>query len=337
MQFEPEIVKLLNRKDLSSKESKDLFSAAFQGRLNETELKTLLLLLAEKGETFQEVAGAVSALKEQEPPQSISIQHLMDTCGTGGDGSHSINVSTLSALVIAGAGGKVAKHGNRGISSKCGSSDLLEALGVRLDSGSGKMMAAIQKFGIGYFHAPYHHPVFSKMQPLRKKLGTRTLFNLLGPLSNPVSVHIQLVGVSRPEYVSLFANVLACHKNYRALVCHSSDGLDEISTLKPTRYGWVQNGKIRYGIIDPKKLGFKQQTNKVTAGTVKANVSIAKQILKNRFRGTFRDLVVINAGAGLWISGIAGNLKEGIQKADYSITSGKALSALKGLIKVSNS
>lgn len=326
---------LVSGRDLKEKESEKVFYSLFSGAVSDAKAKSLLLLLAKKGEVADEVLGCLKALRSLEPPYPCRVSHLIDTCGTGGDNSHSINVSTLAALVIAGVGGTVAKHGNRGLSSKCGSSDLLESFGVKLDAPAKKMVRSIEKNGIGYFHAPHHHPIFSRMQPLRRALKTRTLFNLLGPLSNPLRPEYQLVGVSREKDFKLYMQVLKKMKA-QALLCRSLDGLDEISIAAPTQYARIQKGKIKTGLIRPKTLGFKSaRSQDMIGGSLAKNKKIALQVLKGKLHGPARDVVVLNAAAGLWICGKAKNLKEGIRQAAFSLDSGRAYNALMALKKAS--
>ncbi|MDP3920845.1 MAG: anthranilate phosphoribosyltransferase [Candidatus Omnitrophota bacterium] len=327
--FEKVIVKLLQLKDLTEREAGRVFGDLFAQKLSHDQAKTLLLLLAAKGEAASEVVGCVKALRRLEPPMVSPVRGAMDTCGTGGDGSCSINVSTLSALVIAGAGGYVAKHGNRALSSRSGSSDLLEALGVRLDAGRRRMVRSLKMNGIGYFHAPLYHPVFSRMQALRRELRVRTIFNLLGPLVNPVRIRYQLVGVSRPENVALFAGVLSRAGMLRALVCHSEDGMDEISTASDTRAAVVEGTRVRYIRIRPRQLGFRQaKKSDYAGGNVKKNRELALSILRGRATGPGRDLVLMNSGAGLYVAGIAKNIKAGIELARRSLSEGRAYQAL---------
>ncbi len=327
--------KLLVKRNLAFREACFIFTELFKGGLSKQSAKALLLLLARKGESLDEISGCLAALRRLEPPHELNWKNLLDTCGTGGDQSGSINVSTLAALVIAGAGGRVAKHGNRGISSRCGSSDLMEALGVRLNASPKTMIRAIQKCGIGYFHAPHHHPIFSRVQPLRRELKTRTIFNLLGPLVNPVTLDHQLIGVSKKEHVRLYARLLARRGGVSALVCHGRDGMDEISVTAPTDIALIQKGKIRFQVIDPRKFGFKTQAKKnPSGGSVQKNKALALAILKGRLRGPLRDLVVMNAAAGLVVSGIASNFKEGILLSEHSIDSGRAYAALQKLITI---
>lgn len=332
MKLDPVFSKLLQGQSLTAKESASVFNALFEEQLSPAKAKALLLLLAKKGESVSELLGCVNALRKLEPSVKTRLP-LLDTCGTGGDGSHSINVSTLAALVIAGAGGKVAKHGNRGLSSKCGSSDVLEALGVNLSQTPKQVLRSIDNCGIGYLHAPHHHPVFSRVQALRKSLKTRTLFNLLGPMINPLTPQFQLIGVSNEKTFDLYVAVLKIMKA-TALVCHSQDGLDEISINAPTKIAVIQKGEVRLGWIKPEKFGFKKGIPAaVKGGMPKDNARAAINILTGESRGPARDMVVLNAAAGLLISNLADSFEDGILLAEASLDSGKALRALEGLVK----
>lgn len=312
-----------------------VFRLLFSEKLTYQQSKATLLLLARKGETAEELYGCVRALRALEPALPVDIPQLMDTCGTGGDQSHSFNISTVAALLIAGAGGKVAKHGNRAISSKSGSSDLMEALGVRLEAPRRKMIQSIERFGIGYFHAPYYHPVFARVQALRRELKVRTIFNFVGPLLNPLKISAQLVGVAKGDYVPLYARVLS--KIIKsAWVCHSADNLDEISTSQPTQIAEIKKGRIRFSRILPAEFGYhKIPKSAYTGGTVIENRDKTLELLRGRLSGPLRDIVVLNAGAGLMISGMAVDLRDGIARSLDALESGRAYRSLLGLRKLS--
>lgn len=324
--------KLLQKKDLSFAESKAVFEQLFKNQLPEQKAKALLLLLAKKGESVSEVLGCLESLKRLEP-SSKKIRGLIDTCGTGGDNSHSLNISTLAALVIAGAGGKVAKHGNRGMSSLCGSSDVLEALGLKLEAKPASILKSIQKNGMGYFHAPAHHPVFSKIQPLRKQLKIKTIFNLLGPLINPARPDFQLIGVSSEKNFDRYVAILKALKA-TALVCHSAEGLDEISPSSVTKIGILEKGRVRLGEIHPERFGImKSSLKKIRGGHAKKNAKAALDLLKGKDHGPLRDMVSLNAAAGLLIAGIAKSFAHGLSLAYESLDSGRAMEVLKGMVK----
>ena len=328
----PILTKLLRGTDLTLSESRAFFRQLFTGAIPFTKAKSFLLLLAQKGETADEFLGCLRALQALEKPIGPRIPGLMDTCGTGGDGRKTINISTLVALVIAGAGGKIAKHGNRAISSKSGSSDLMEAFGVKLDAAPRKMIAAIRRSGLGYFHAPFFHPVFAAVQPLRRSLRRPTILNLLGPLANPMRLDHQLVGVSRKHLIPLFAKVLSKLGRRTALVCHSNDGMDEISTSVPTTVAWVTPGKVRMSVIRPGSYGLRKASLKhLSVDSVGKSKLRAQKILAGKERGPARDMVVLNAAFGLLLCGKARSVQEGIALAQKSIDSGKALKVLKQL------
>lgn len=327
---------LLVGRDMPNSSASRLFEALFSGDLNDTQAKSVLLLLARKGESSDELWGAVSALRKLEKPIGPRIRGLMDTCGTGGDKSQSINLSTLAALTAAGAGAKIAKHGNRAISSRSGSSDLMEAFGVRINAKPSRMFKAIRKAGIGYFHAPYYHPVFARLQPLRKSLKRRTLLNLLGPLVNPMRLDFQLVGVAEKRLLTLYAKVLAKLGRRSALVCHSADGMDEISTSKPTQVVWIRSGKISASTINPCKLGLKRATQRdLRAPSPKKSQQIARNILNGKEKGPKRDAVILNAAYALLVGKKARTLAEAVQMARNSIATGNALKTLTKLKKIS--
>jgi len=326
------LIRLITGRSLSLTDARKFFNLLFTGAIPFTKAKSFLLLLAQKGETAEELLGCLQALQTLEKPIGPRIPGLMDTCGTGGDGRQTINISTLVALVIAGAGGKIAKHGNRAISSKSGSSDLLEAFGVKLDTAPKKVIDAIKHSGLGYFHAPFHHSVFAKMQPLRKALKRRTILNLLGPLVNPMRLDHQLVGVSEKRLIPLYAKVLSKLGRKTALVCHSADGMDEISTSLPTTVAWVTPNKVRMSVIRPGTYGLKKASLKhLSVNSVKKSRARAENILTGKEKGPARDTIILNAAYGLLLCGKAGSVQEGIALAKESLDSGKALMALRQL------
>ena len=319
-------------KSLSTPEAQQAFTLLFKGSMPFTQAKSLLLLLAKKGETSDELLGCLHALRSLENTIGPKSPGLMDTCGTGGDGRHTINISTLVALVIAGAGGRIAKHGNRAISSKSGSSDLMESFGVRLEALPGKIVRSIQRWGIGYFHAPSHHPVFARIQPLRRAIKRRTILNLLGPLVNPMRLDHQLVGVSEKRLIPLYAKVLAKLGRKSALVFHSDDGMDEISTSASTSAAWVTPGKIRMIRIHPKSLRLRKASPQdLSVNSIKQSKLRAENILSGKERGGARDTIVLNAAYGLYLCRKAASVEEGIVFAEESIDSGKARKALNQL------
>lgn len=331
------LTKLLTGKALSLADARKFFGVLFGGQLAFQKAKTFLLLLSLKGETADELLGCLHALRKFEKPVGPKIAGLMDTCGTGGDGRRTINISTLAAIVMAGAGAKIAKHGNHAVSSRSGSSDLMDAFGVKLGAGLGKMVRAIDRCGIGYFHAPFFHPVFAKMQPLRQSLKCRTILNLLGPLVNPMRLDHQLVGVSRKRLVPLYAKVLSRLSRKTALVCHSYDGMDEISTAVPTSAVWITPRRFRNEVIRPRAYGLQKASLKdLAVHSVKEGRLRAERILTNHDKGPARDVVVLNAAFGLLVCRKANTVREGIRLARRSLDTGGAFRALQQLKAISN-
>lgn len=316
---------LLLGRNLTEAASVGLFNDLFADKMTPEDAKSLLLLLAKKGETPLEIMGCHAALRRYENSRRVNASPVIDTCGTGGDGSHSINVSTLTAFWVAAAGGHVAKHGNRAISSKCGSSDLMEALGIKIDCAPEKMFKAVAEIGIGYFHAPFYHPTFLKFQSLRRRLRIRTIFNLLGPLVNPVRLDGQLVGVSRPDQVALYSECLRRLQLKRALVCHSLDGMDEISAIAPTRIAMITGSQVRHGVLEPQRLGFlrgkRHRYSKLR--NRKEIVALSLSLLKGQGPSLLSDLILINAAAALWVAAKVRNLTEGVALARRILLSGK--------------
>ena len=338
MNFPAACLSLLKGKDWSEDESFRIFKRIFLGKIPEAQAKALVLLLAKKGESPSELLGCLKALRTLEKPVSLKVSGVMDTCGTGGDQSGSLNISTLAALVIAGAGGKVAKHGNRGFSSPCGSSDLMESFGINLRTSPKKMFGALTKIGMGYFHAPLYHPVFSKVQSLRRGLKVRTIFNLLGPLSNPVQLSAQLIGVSSPQVFKLYAEVLRRLKNpAKVLLCHSVDGMDEMTTSSDTEMAWIEEGKVEFFRLNSSTLGLPvSKRSDLVGGSIATNHRISLCLLQGQTSGKrhLKNVILLNAAAGLWILGKAKSLREGIALAQASLDKGKAYQILCLLKKI---
>lgn len=332
------LVSVLTGKTLSQAQSRDFFKALFAGSISPVQAKTFLLLMAKRGETAEELLGCLEALRSLERPIGPKVSGLADTCGTGGDGRQTMNISTLTALVLAGAGAKVAKHGNRAISSRSGSSDLMEALGVRLDAGPSPMIRAIRRCGMGYFHAPHYHPIFAKVQPLRRALKRRTLLNLLGPLVNPMRLDYQMVGVSCMRLVPLYAKVLSSLGRKSAFVFHCLDGMDEISTTAPTRGIWITPQGLRSEMIRPRAFGLQRCSLKDLAiSSVRESYRRALNILKGLDQGPARDTILLNAAVALKVCQMVNNIPEGIQLARKSVDSGNAYEVVRKLKEFSRS
>jgi anthranilate phosphoribosyltransferase len=288
-----------------------------------------------RGETVDEITGAVSTmrakmLKVTAPPDAI------DVVGTGGDASGSYNISTCAGFIVAGAGVPVAKHGNRALSSRSGAADVLSALGVRIDLGPELISRCISEAGIGFMFAPAHHPAMKHVGPTRVELATRTLFNLLGPLSNPAGVKRQMVGVFSRQWVEPLAHVLKNLGSERAFVVHGSDGLDEITTCGPTTVAALADGAVRTFEISPEEVGLdKAKPEALRGGDAEENAVALMAVLKGS-KGPFRDVAVFNAAAALVVAGRANDLKDGVALATKSLDSGEAEGRLDRLIHVSN-
>jgi anthranilate phosphoribosyltransferase len=261
----------------------------------------------------------------------VGRECLVDTCGTGGDGAHTFNISTTAALVVAGAGLPVAKHGNRSASSRCGSADLMEALGVKIDLGPQQVARCIEEVGIGFLFAPHFHPAMKHAAPVRKELGVRTIFNILGPLVNPASPSIQLLGVFSAELTAPLAQVLSQLGTRRALVVHSSDSLDELSTTGPNQISELEGGRVRTYAQDPQELGLpRARLQDLLGGGVEENCRITLAVLGGE-KGPRRDVVLLNAGAVLYAAGKAPDLKHSLGLAAWAIDSGSAKKKLEEL------
>ncbi len=320
---------------LTRDEAAQAFDRMMSGEATPSQMGGFLMALRVRGETVDEITGAVMTmrakmLRVKAPPDAI------DVVGTGGDASGSYNISTCAAFIAAGAGVPVAKHGNRALSSRSGAADVLGALGVRIDLDPDAISRCIAEAGIGFMFAPAHHPAMKNVGPTRVELGTRTIFNLLGPLSNPAGVKRQMVGVFSKQWVEPIAHVLKNLGAERVYVVHGSDGLDEITTAGPTAIAALENGKVRTFEITPDDVGLPRARAEVLrGGEADANAEALKSVLQGR-NGPYRDVAVFNAAAALVVAGRAQDLKEGLALAQRSIDSGEAEGRLDRLIAVSN-
>jgi anthranilate phosphoribosyltransferase len=311
--------------------------AILQGKCSEVSIAGFLTALAAKGETAAEIAGMADALRSHAVAVKPASKPLIDIVGTGGDGSSTLNISTTAALVAAGAGLSVAKHGNRAITSKCGSADLLAGLGVKIDAAPEVIAKCIDEAHIGFMYAPSHHPTMKYVQPIRKALGFRTVFNILGPLANPAKVSLQVVGVAKRHLLEIMAQALEQLGVSRAMVVYGS-GTDEFTVCGPTDIAELRDGKINVYTFDHKEYGIKRADIKELAGGgLEDNVAITRGVLAGEIGGAKRDVVVLNAAASLVVAGRAKDFAEGIAVADESIASGKAIEALEKLVAISNS
>jgi anthranilate phosphoribosyltransferase len=330
------IEKLQRRQDLSMEEAAAAMDEIMEGRAQPAQIAGLLIALAMKGERPAEVVGLARTMRARATRLSRRYDGVFDTCGTGGDRAHTFNVSTVAALVVAACGVPVAKHGNRSVSSRCGSADLFEALGVNVTATPAVVERCLDEAGIAFFFAPTFHPSMRHAAPARRDLGVRTAFNLLGPLTNPAGAVRQLVGVPRPELTELVARSLALLGSDRAWVVHGADGLDEISTTGYTKVSECRSGAVNTFYVHPADVGIaKAQPESLKGGDAADNAAIARSVLGGA-TGAARDIVVLNAGASLMIAGAAPTVREGITRAAAALDSGAAAAVLERLVRVSN-
>jgi len=313
----------------------EAFGSIMDGRATPVQIAGLLVALRAKGETVGEIVAAARALRARAETAPSPHPDAVETCGTGGDGAGTFNISTAAAFVAAGAGVPVAKHGNRAASSKAGSSDVLEALGVHVDLPVARAAEIVRSIGIGFFYARRAHPAMRHVAQVRQELGIRTLMNCLGPLLNPVGVRRQVVGVYAPELVETLALALGDLGASHALVVHGEDGLDEITTTGATRAALWSEGHLERLQIDPEALGLpRARAEALLGGDVDHNARLVRQVLEGE-PGPRRDIVLINAAAAIWVGGLAGDLREGLECARASLDSGAARAKLEALVRES--
>lgn len=320
---------------LSREESAAAFNSMMSGEATPSQMGGLLMALRVRGETVDEITGAVSAMRSK-MLRVDAPRDAVDVVGTGGDGSGSVNVSTCASFIVAGCGVPVAKHGNRALSSKSGAADVLAALGIKIDITPEQVGRCIHETGIGFMFAPTHHPAMKNVGPTRVELATRTIFNLLGPLSNPAGVTRQMVGVFSRQWVQPLAQVLKNLGSESAWVVHGSDGLDEITLTGPTFVAALENGSIRTFEVTPEEAGLPRvHGDALKGGDAQAN-AVALQSVLDGMPSPFRDVALLNAAAALIVAGKAKDLKEGVALGRKSLDSGAALQKLKHLVAVSN-
>ncbi len=322
-------------------EARSAFERLFRGDMDEKEARELLIEMAERGESADEIAAAAEVMRANSvklPVPEDLREELIDNCGTGGDKSGSFNISTTVSLLLAGAGCKVAKHGNRSITSRSGSADMLEALGIRLDLTPQQQVQMLQECGFAFIFAVLHHPAMRFIMPIRKSIPHRTIFNILGPLSNPAGVEKQLIGVFDPAYAVKMAEALKKLGSRRAMVVSSLDGLDEISVSDRSEAVILKRGALEKVTIDPAEFGIERASfDEIKGGDAAENAKITRSILSGETKGAKRDIVLINAAAALIVDGKARDFEEGLQIARETIDSGRAKEALEKIVKVSNS
>ncbi|KMQ53026.1 Anthranilate phosphoribosyltransferase [Chitinispirillum alkaliphilum] len=329
---------VISGNDLNPHEAKEAFTAIMDGESTNAQTAAFIVALRMKGESVEEITAAAQVMREKVTlitPQTD--QNIVDTCGTGGDGTNTFNISTAAALVAAGAGALVAKHGNRSVSSRSGSADVLEALGVNILINHEQMKTCLEEVGIGFLFAPTLHKAMKYAAEARKEIGVRTIFNILGPMTNPALASRQLLGVFAPHLTHTMASVLKNMGSTRAFVVHGNDSMDEISLSGPTQVSELNDHQIKTYTICPEQFGFERVSNdKLRGGEADTNAQIIRDILNGK-KGAARDIVVLNAAFALCAAGMCDEAKQGIRLAADSIDSKAAIQKLKQLIEVSNS
>ncbi|GLQ09426.1 anthranilate phosphoribosyltransferase [Devosia yakushimensis] len=335
MDIKAALNKIADRRDLTGEEMRAVMRTIMAGEATPSQIGAFLMGMRIKGETVGEIAAAVSILREQMVPVEAP-EDAVDIVGTGGDGGGTLNISTASAIVVASLGVPVAKHGNRALSSKSGASQVLEALGVKLDLTPAEISRCIAKAGIGFMFAPSHHPAMRHVGPSRAEMGVRTMFNLLGPQSNPAGVRRYMLGVYAEEWVEPVAAALLANRAIKAWVVHGSDGLDEITVTGPSFVAQIANGDLRSFEVAPEQAGLKRHDAKDLLGGDPAYNAAAMHALFDGAPGAYRDIVLLNSAATLIVADKAADLSQGAAMAAEAIDSGKAKQTLARLVAVSN-
>ena len=336
MDMQAAIRAVTEQRDLDSAEMNSVMRLIMTGQATPAQIGGFLVGLRLKGETVDEIAAAALVMRELATRVEVSGPHLVDTCGTGGDGASTFNISTASALVTAAAGGRVAKHGNRSVSSRSGSADVLEAAGVRLDLTPAQVAECIGEVGVGFLFAPQHHSAMKHAIGPRKEMGVRTLFNLLGPLTNPAGAPNQVLGVFSEQWVEPLARVLQNLGSEHVLVVHAEDGLDEISIGSATRVAELKDGGITVYTVTPEEFGLERSDlSAIAVSDAGQSLAMINEVLDNR-PGPARDIVVMNAGAAIYAAGVADSLSDGIEQAGEALANGSARETLASLIRVTN-
>jgi anthranilate phosphoribosyltransferase len=336
MNIREAIEKLVNRVSLSESETIEVMNQIMTGEATPLQVASFLTALRMKGETIEEITGAARVMREKAQRVHVASNVVLDTCGTGGDQKGTFNISTTCAFVVAAAGVKVAKHGNRSVSSQSGSADVLAALGVKVDAPKERVEACIAEIGIGFLFAPLLHEAMKYAVQPRRDIGIRTIFNLLGPLTNPAMANYQLIGLYSGELVGAIAHVLKNLGSIRAMVVHGLEGLDEISLCGPTRVAELRDGDVREYLIEPEQLGLKRcALDDLHGGSADQSAAIVREVLQGK-PGPARDVVLLNGGAALYVSGSADSIKDGVRLAAESIDSGRARDKLEQLVRMTH-
>lgn len=336
MDMQSAIKTVLAGKNLTAEEMNNVMNIIMTGEATPAQIGGFLVGLRMKGETVDEIASAAKVMRELATGVKVNGDHVVDIVGTGGDGSNTFNISTACTFVVAAAGGTVAKHGNRSVSSKSGSADLLEAAGVKLDLNSEQVAKCINDVGVGFMFAPMHHSAMKHAIGPRKEMAVRTIFNVLGPLTNPAGAPNQLLGVFEDALVEPIAEVLNKLGSNHVMVVHSEDGMDEISIGAATNVSELKDGKITSYQITPEQFGFaKTNISELAVSGAEESLAVIQKVLNNE-NGPAKDIVKFNSGAAIYVAGLASSLAEGIEKAEEVIASGAAKAKLDELVNLSN-
>lgn len=336
MDMQSAIRAVTEHQDLSGDEMQQVMRTIMTGEASQAQIGGFLIGLRMKGETVDEIAAAASVMRELATKVDVEGENLVDTCGTGGDGSKTFNISTASAFVVSAAGAQVAKHGNRSISSKSGSADVLEALGVNIGLAPDQVATCIKEIGVGFMFAPQHHSAMKHAIGPRKEMGVRTVFNLLGPLTNPAAAPNQVIGVFSDQWVEPIARVLAKLGSKHVLVVHAEDGMDEISVSSPTKIAELKEGKVSVYKVNPEQFSLPVgDKNRLSVEDAQQSSEMIKDIL-NGDAGPATDIVCLNAGAAIYVSGLAPSIEAGVKKAQEVIANGTAKEKLEALVKFTN-
>lgn len=336
MDIQTAIKSMIARQDLSGDDMTTVMRQIMTGECTPSQIGGFLVGLHMKGESVDEISAAAKVMRELATRVNVSEEHLVDTAGTGGDSSGSFNISTASALVAAAAGARVAKHGNRSMTSNSGSADVLEAAGVKLDIPPEKVAECVQRVGVGFMFAPAHHGAMKHAIGARKELAVRTVFNVLGPLTNPAGAPNQVIGVFHQELVELMANVLKQLGSRHVMVVHAQDGMDEISISAPTQVAELKDGKVSGYTIAPIDFGMETASlEELRVGSAEESLAMIRGVFADQ-PGPARDIVCLNAGAAIYVAGCADSLAAGIEAARSAISSGKAAEVLQNLVVESN-
>jgi anthranilate phosphoribosyltransferase len=335
MQIQKALQLLLDKQDLSADQMRAVMRLIMSGGATDAQIGGFLIALRCKGESIDEIAAAAEVMRELAGKVPVKGEYLIDTCGTGGDGANTFNISTTCAFVVAAAGGRVAKHGNRSVSSNCGSADVLEAAGVNLDLTAEQVANCVNELGVGFLFAPKHHGAMKYAIGPRREMGVRTLFNLLGPLSNPAGAPNQLIGVFAKDWLEPLAQVLKKLGSRHVLVVNADDGLDEISIASATSVAELKEGEVMAYTVSPEQFGI-QRTNiaELAVDGTASSLAMVKSVLDNR-PGPARDIVALNAGAAIYAADLADSLAAGVEKAQQVIASGAARAKWDALIAYS--